>query len=226
MLLDDSPLSPGQTRRLCSGMLRHFVDHGVPDERGLLSLGWHHHFLPVTQSYSGPGSPYWASKKGFLGLLLPAEHPVWTDREAALPIDEDDQVPRDARAGLRRAGHSARRDRPAAQPRQRPRAERQAAERRPAERRPRRAPPQSHRPTITTTGSHTRLAPRRRSRPIGSTTTWPSSARVERSATAAGFEGLANRRLRGGTPGCPDTTTRGGSRSPRSSTVASKCAVS
>jgi hypothetical protein len=91
MLLDASPLTPGQTRRLCSGMLRHFVDHGVPDERGLLSLGWHHHFLPVTQSYSGPGSPYWASK-GFLGLLLPAEHPVWTDREAALPIDEDDQV--------------------------------------------------------------------------------------------------------------------------------------
>ena len=91
MLLDASPLSPGQTRRLCSGMLRHFVDHGVPDERGLLSLGWHHHFLPVTQSYSGPGSPYWASK-GFLGLLLPAEHPVWTDREAALPIDEDDQL--------------------------------------------------------------------------------------------------------------------------------------
>ncbi|MGW1343015.1 DUF2264 domain-containing protein [Kribbella sp. NPDC002412] len=62
MLLDASPLTPGQTRRLCSGMLRHFVDHGVPDERGLLSLGWHHHFLPMTQPYSGPGSPYWASK--------------------------------------------------------------------------------------------------------------------------------------------------------------------
>ncbi|MFI6679484.1 DUF2264 domain-containing protein [Kribbella sp. NPDC050470] len=91
MLLDASPLAPGQTRRVCSGMLRHFVDHGVPDERGLLSLGWHHHFLPVTQSYSGPGSPYWASK-GFLGLLLPAEHPVWTDREEALPLDQDDQV--------------------------------------------------------------------------------------------------------------------------------------
>ncbi|MDX2973565.1 DUF2264 domain-containing protein [Kribbella solani] len=90
-LLDATPLTPGQTRRLCSGMLRHFVDHGAPDERGLLSLGWHHHFLPTTQPYSGRGSPYWASK-GFLGLLLPADHPVWTAPESAIPLDEADQV--------------------------------------------------------------------------------------------------------------------------------------
>ncbi|MFF0345448.1 DUF2264 domain-containing protein [Kribbella sp. NPDC004875] len=90
-LLDATPLTPGQTRRLCSGTLRHFIDHGVPDERGLLTLGWHHHFLPTTQPYSGPGSPYWASK-GFLGLLLPADHAIWTDREAALPLDDHDQV--------------------------------------------------------------------------------------------------------------------------------------
>jgi hypothetical protein len=90
-LLDGTPLTPGQTRRLCSGTLRHFVDHGVPDERGLLTLGWHHHFLPTTQPYSGPASPYWASK-GFLGLLLPADHEVWTAREAAVPLDERDQV--------------------------------------------------------------------------------------------------------------------------------------
>ena len=90
-LLDATPLTPGQTRRLCSGTLRHFVDHGVPDDRGLLTLGWHHHFLPTTQPYSGPASPYWASK-GFLGLLLPADHEVWTAREAALPLDEHDQI--------------------------------------------------------------------------------------------------------------------------------------
>ncbi|MFI5693387.1 DUF2264 domain-containing protein [Kribbella sp. NPDC051586] len=90
-LLDATPLTPGQTRRLCSGTLRHFIDHGVPDERGLLTLGWHHHFLPTTQPYSGPASPYWASK-GFLGLLLPADHEVWTTRESALPLDEQDQV--------------------------------------------------------------------------------------------------------------------------------------
>jgi hypothetical protein len=90
-LLDASPLSPGQTRRLCSGIARHFVQHGVPDERGLLTLGWYDTFLPTTQSYSGPGSPYWASK-GFIGLLLPPEHPVWSDPEETVPLDEADQV--------------------------------------------------------------------------------------------------------------------------------------
>jgi hypothetical protein len=90
-VLDATPLSPGTTRRLCSGIARHFVQHGVPDERGLLTLGWYDTFLPTTQAYSGPGSPYWASK-GFIGLVLPPEHPVWTDPEETVPLDEADQV--------------------------------------------------------------------------------------------------------------------------------------
>jgi hypothetical protein len=90
-LFDASPLTPGQTRRLASGVLRHFTERGVPDERGLLSLGWYERFLPVTQPYSGPGSPYWASK-GFAGLLLPPDHPVWTDTESAVPVDTGDQA--------------------------------------------------------------------------------------------------------------------------------------
>ncbi|MCA2221790.1 DUF2264 domain-containing protein [Nonomuraea aurantiaca] len=90
-LTGSSPLPPGRTRRIASGVLRHFVERGVPDERGLLTLGWYDTFLPVTQSYSGPGSPYWASK-AFLGLLLPPEHPVWTDAEVPAPIDLADQA--------------------------------------------------------------------------------------------------------------------------------------
>jgi len=90
-LLDATPLTPGATRRLCSGIARHFVQHGVPDERGLLTLGWYDTFLPTTQAYSGPGSPYWASK-GFIGLLMPPEHPVWSDPEDSIPLDEADQV--------------------------------------------------------------------------------------------------------------------------------------
>ncbi|MER5306084.1 DUF2264 domain-containing protein [Streptomyces lasiicapitis] len=89
-LADCSPLAPGLTRRLASGTARHFVERGVPDERGLLPLGWYGTHLPSTQAYSGPASPYWASK-GFLGLLLPADHPVWTDRELPLPVEESDQ---------------------------------------------------------------------------------------------------------------------------------------
>ncbi|KUF18617.1 DUF2264 domain-containing protein [Streptomyces silvensis] len=89
-LADCSPLAPGLTRRLASGTARHFVERGVPDERGLLPLGWYGTHLPSTQAYSGPASPYWASK-GFLGLLLPADHPVWTDRELPLPVEGSDR---------------------------------------------------------------------------------------------------------------------------------------
>lgn len=88
-LADATPLPPGRTRRLASGALKHFTEHGVPDERGLLSLGWYRPFLPVTQRYSGPASPYWASK-AFLGLLLPADHPVWTAPEEPGPVDTAD----------------------------------------------------------------------------------------------------------------------------------------
>jgi len=89
-LADCSPLAPGLTRRLASGGVRHFVERGVPDERALLPLGWYDTFLPATQADSGPASPYWASK-AFLGLLLPADHAVWTERELPLPVEESDQ---------------------------------------------------------------------------------------------------------------------------------------
>ncbi|UUU21071.1 DUF2264 domain-containing protein [Streptomyces sp. DSM 40750] len=88
-LADATPLPPGRTRRLASGALRHFAERGVPDERGLLTLGWYRPFLPVTQRYSGPASPYWASK-AFLGLLLPESHPVWTAPEEPAPVDTAD----------------------------------------------------------------------------------------------------------------------------------------
>jgi hypothetical protein len=90
-LFGATPLHPGQSRRLASGAVRHFTERGVPDRNGLLSLGWHAAFLPVTQTYSGPGSPYWASK-AFLGLLLPPTHPAWTDTERPGPNDITDQT--------------------------------------------------------------------------------------------------------------------------------------
>ncbi|WP_307713942.1 DUF2264 domain-containing protein [Streptomyces sp. V4I23] len=90
-LTGHTPLTPGATRRLASGTLRHFLDRGATDERGLLTLGWYGTYEPAVQSYSGPASPYWASK-GFLGLLLPATHPVWTDPEEPLPAETEDAV--------------------------------------------------------------------------------------------------------------------------------------
>ncbi|WP_437583196.1 DUF2264 domain-containing protein [Paramicrobacterium sp. CJ85] len=82
-------LSPGRTRRLCSGVLRYFIDRGVAAD-GTLSLGWSaEQHPPLVQSYSGPGSPHWASK-GFLGLLLPATDPVWAGREEPLELEQRD----------------------------------------------------------------------------------------------------------------------------------------
>lgn len=90
-LTGHTPLAPGATRRLASGALRHFLDRGAVGADGLLPLGWYGPYAPMLQSYSGPGSPYWAAK-GFLGLLLPAGHPVWTAPEAPLPAETADTV--------------------------------------------------------------------------------------------------------------------------------------
>ncbi|WP_241662289.1 MULTISPECIES: DUF2264 domain-containing protein [unclassified Streptomyces] len=90
-LTGHTPLPPGQTRRLASGALRYFLERGAVDSRGLLTLGWHGPDSAVLQGYSGPASPYWASK-GFLGLLLPDDHPVWTEPEEAGPAERSDAL--------------------------------------------------------------------------------------------------------------------------------------
>ncbi|WP_436960998.1 DUF2264 domain-containing protein [Streptomyces sp. SudanB182_2057] len=88
-LTGHTSLPPGQTRRLASGALRYFLGGGAVDERGLLPLGWLAPDTSLVQSYSGPASPYWASK-GFLGLLLPPGHEVWTAPEEAAPVERAD----------------------------------------------------------------------------------------------------------------------------------------
>ncbi|MFF3874851.1 DUF2264 domain-containing protein [Streptomyces sp. NPDC001978] len=86
-----TPLSPGETRRLASGALKYFLDRGAVDGNGLLSLGWHGPNEAILQGYSGPASPYWASK-GFVGLLLPPDHEVWTAPEEPGPAERTDAV--------------------------------------------------------------------------------------------------------------------------------------
>jgi hypothetical protein len=85
-VFDASPLSPGATRRLASGTLRHFLSKHAP---GRQPIGWYGVFEPIRQPYSGAGSPYWSSK-GLAGLVLPADHPVWTDVEEPLAIEGAD----------------------------------------------------------------------------------------------------------------------------------------
>ncbi|MFJ2198138.1 DUF2264 domain-containing protein [Streptomyces violaceusniger] len=90
-LTGHTPLAPGATRRVLSGALRHFLDRGALTEDGVLSLGWYAPHAATLQRYSGPGSPYWASK-GFLALLLPPDHPVWTATEEAAPAEGPDRA--------------------------------------------------------------------------------------------------------------------------------------
>jgi hypothetical protein len=88
-LFDATPLAPGETRAVANRMLDHFTRHGAIDGHGLLTLGWHRPFRGVLQGYSGPASPYWAGK-GFIGLALPRDHPVWTEEATALPVEQGD----------------------------------------------------------------------------------------------------------------------------------------
>lgn len=84
-------LPPGLLREAATRIVWHFVDRGVPDEHGLLPLGWHGPWPRLAQHYSGPSSPYWASK-GLLGIALPADHPAWTSPAQPLPVDTGDTL--------------------------------------------------------------------------------------------------------------------------------------
>lgn len=86
-----TPLTPGASRRLLSGSLRHFLDRGAVGADGLLSRGWYGPHEATLQPYSGPASPYWASK-AFVCLLAQATHPLWTATEEAAPSEGPDRV--------------------------------------------------------------------------------------------------------------------------------------
>jgi hypothetical protein len=75
----ETPLTPGHSRHLISNALRYFLDRGSLTD-GLLSLGWHGPHEATLQHYSGPASPYWASK-AFVCLLAGPDHPLWTAQE-------------------------------------------------------------------------------------------------------------------------------------------------
>ncbi|MGO1838121.1 MAG: DUF2264 domain-containing protein [Candidatus Microbacterium stercoravium] len=81
-------VSAGALRRAANRIVTHFDDNGALRD-GVLSMGWHGEWRPLAQSYSGPGSPYWATK-GLLGLALPADHPVWQAEAEPLPAERGD----------------------------------------------------------------------------------------------------------------------------------------
>ncbi|MEV7085779.1 DUF2264 domain-containing protein [Streptomyces sp. NPDC093085] len=86
-----TPLTPGASRRVASGAVRYFLDRGATGDDGLLGLGWHGPYDATLQPYSGPASPYWASK-AFVALLAPEDHPLWKDPEEPAPSEGPDRV--------------------------------------------------------------------------------------------------------------------------------------
>lgn len=97
ILAEVPSLSPGALRHAANAVVAHFAEYDlehngtVPDVDGILTMGWHHEWRALAQSYSGPGSPYWAVK-GLLGVMLPADHPVWTATSEPLPSEKRDTL--------------------------------------------------------------------------------------------------------------------------------------
>jgi hypothetical protein len=85
-----APNDPGLLRRLSSGCIRHFYEHGIfdPDEH-FVRQGYHGDFPPAGEAYISPGSPYWCCH-GLFALTLDRDDPFWTAIESPLPVERDD----------------------------------------------------------------------------------------------------------------------------------------
>lgn len=79
-------LPPGQARRIASGELKYFWEHGCLGENNLLNIGYWGANVSVAESYLSPGDPYWATH-GLACLLISKEDPFWTSVEEPIPAD-------------------------------------------------------------------------------------------------------------------------------------------
>ncbi len=86
VLNGNSTLPPGQARRIASGALKYFWEHGCIDSTGLLTLGYWGANASVAETYLYYGDPYWAMQ-GLAPLLIPETDPFWTSVEGPIPAD-------------------------------------------------------------------------------------------------------------------------------------------
>jgi hypothetical protein len=85
-----APDDPGLLRRVSSGCIRYFYDHGIFDpEDHFVRQGFHGDFPPAGEAYISPGSPYWCCH-GLFALTFDRDDPFWTATESALPVERDD----------------------------------------------------------------------------------------------------------------------------------------
>ncbi len=89
-LLGVAPADPGGLRRLSSGCLRYFFEHGLFDpDAHFVRQGYHGAFPPAGEPYISPGSPYWCSH-GLFALTFGPEDSFWTAPETPLPVEQGD----------------------------------------------------------------------------------------------------------------------------------------
>lgn len=78
--LKDASVNYGWMRRIASSTLLQFLQNPAMMEDRVPTLGFYGAFEPAVQIYSCRGSVYWMGKV-FLGLLVPADNPFWTEVE-------------------------------------------------------------------------------------------------------------------------------------------------
>ncbi len=76
----------GQIRRIASGSLKYFWEHGCLGENNLLNIGYWRANSSMAEDYLAPGDAYWATQ-GLSCLLIPKDHPFWTTVEEPIPAD-------------------------------------------------------------------------------------------------------------------------------------------
>ncbi|QOD02632.1 DUF2264 domain-containing protein [Pseudarthrobacter sp. BIM B-2242] len=74
-LISPAVRDDGERGRIWSAVIEYFMSRGAVTG-GLLSVGWHGEYREMAQRYTGPASPYWASK-AFAALLIPNQSEFW-----------------------------------------------------------------------------------------------------------------------------------------------------
>jgi hypothetical protein len=98
---DEEALLWGQVRGLWAQHLRWWAHQSIGRSDGALSVGWAYENLLMSETYNGPGSPYWALK-AFLPLAVRADHPFWAAPEAETGLERRHLVQRPAVAVVNR----------------------------------------------------------------------------------------------------------------------------
>ena len=88
--LNIAPKDPGLLRRLSSGCIRYFYEHGLFEpESHFVRQGYHGDFPAAGEAYISPGSPYWCCH-GLFALTFDRDDLFWTAIESPLPVERND----------------------------------------------------------------------------------------------------------------------------------------